>query len=58
MYEHLIETGKVKLLQVQAGEIRAKAVGGVWWLAQAVEVEAGLGYLSICSPAKPEDEYV
>ena len=33
VHEHLVEAGKVALLQVQADEIRVKAVGGVFWLA-------------------------
>ena len=35
IHEHLIEAGRVELLQVQADEIRVKAVGGVFWLASA-----------------------
>ena len=34
VHEHLVEAGRVALLQVQADEIRVKAVGGVFtgWL--------------------------
>lgn len=41
-HEHLIEAGKVALLQVQADEIRVKAVSGVYWLASAMEVRSRL----------------
>jgi hypothetical protein len=40
VHEHLVEAGKVALLQVQADEIRVKAVGGVFWLASAMEVRS------------------
>ena len=42
VHEHLVEAGKVALLQVQADEIRVKAVGGVFWLASAMEVRSRL----------------
>ena len=42
VHEHLIEAGKVALLQVQADEIRVKAVGGIYWLASAMEVRSRL----------------
>ena len=42
VHEHLVEAGKVALLQVQADEIRVKAVGGVYWLASAMEVRSRL----------------
>jgi transposase-like protein len=42
VHEHLIEAGKVSLLQVQADEIRVKAVGGIYWLASAMEVRSRL----------------
>jgi transposase-like protein len=42
VHEHLLEAGKVALLQVQADEIRVKAVGGVFWLASAMEVRSRL----------------
>ena len=34
--------GKVALLQVQADEIRVKAVGGIYWVASAMEVRSRL----------------
>lgn len=42
VHEHLVENGRVHLLQVQADEIRVKAVGGVYWLASALEVRSRL----------------
>lgn len=42
VHEHLIEAGKVALWQVQADEIRVKAVGGIYWLASAMEVRSRL----------------
>lgn len=42
VHEHLIEAGKVALLQVQADEIRVRAVGGIYWLASAMEVRSRL----------------
>jgi hypothetical protein len=37
-----LEAGRVTLLQVQADEIRVKAVGGIFWLACALEVRSRL----------------
>lgn len=42
VHEHLAEAGKVSLRQVQADEIRVKAVGAVYWLASAIEVRSRL----------------
>jgi transposase-like protein len=42
VHEHLVEAGRVRLLQVQADEIRVKAVVGVYWLASALEVRSRL----------------
>jgi transposase-like protein len=49
IHEHLIEAGRVELLQVQADEIRVKAVGGVFWLASAIEVRSRLRLGSVIS---------
>ena len=49
VHEHLIEAGRVELLQVQADEIRVKAVGGVFWLASAMEVRSRLWLGSVIS---------
>ncbi len=37
-----VEAGRVELLQLQAEEIRLKAVGGIYWLASALEVRSRL----------------
>ena len=42
VHQHLIEAGRVALLQVQADEIRVKAVGAVYWLASAMELRSRL----------------
>jgi hypothetical protein len=49
IHEHLIEAGRVELLQVQADEIRIKAVGGIFWLASAIEVRSRLWLGSVIS---------
>ena len=49
VHEHLVEAGKVALLQVQADEIRVKAVGGIYWLASAMEVSSRLWLGSVIS---------
>jgi hypothetical protein len=40
--EHLVEAGGVELSQVQADELRVRVVGGVMWLATALEVRSRL----------------
>jgi transposase-like protein len=42
VHEHLVEAGNVELLQVQADELRVRVVGGVMWLATALEVRSRL----------------
>ena len=42
VHEHLIEAGRVQLLQVQADEIRVKAVSAIFWVACAMEVRSRL----------------
>lgn len=42
VHEHLVGARSVALLQVQADEIRVKAVGGIYWLASAMEVGSRL----------------
>ena len=49
VHEHLVEAGKVALLQVQADEIRVKAVSGIYWLASAMEVSSRLWLGSVIS---------
>jgi transposase-like protein len=42
VHEHLVEAGQVELSQVQADELRVRVVGGVLWLAGALEVRSRL----------------
>ena len=42
VHEHLVEAGRVELSQVQADELRVRVVGGVMWLASALEVSTRL----------------
>ena len=42
VHEHLVEGGHVELEQVQADELRVRVVGGVMWLASALEVSSRL----------------
>jgi transposase-like protein len=42
VHEHLVQAGRVELGQVQADEIRARAVGDVLWLASAIAVPSRL----------------
>lgn len=52
VHEHLIEAGKVQLLQVQADEIRVKAVGRIFWLACALEVNSRLWLGGVISESR------
>ena len=42
VHEHLVQGGRVELGQVQADELRVRAVGGVLWLASAIAVPTRL----------------
>lgn len=42
VHEHVVGAGRVELSQMQADEIRVKAVGGVFWLASAIEARSRL----------------
>ena len=42
VHEHLVQAGHVELGQVQADELRVRAVGGVVWLASALAVPSRL----------------
>ena len=42
VHERLVEAGNVELSQVQADELRVRVVGGVMWLASALEVGSRL----------------
>jgi transposase-like protein len=52
LHEHMVEAGKVALVQVQADEIRVKAVGAVYWLACALEVRSRLWLGGVISPRR------
>lgn len=54
LHEHLVEAGRVRLLQVQADEIRVKAVGSIYWLASAMEVASRLWLGSVVSKSRDE----
>lgn len=42
VHRHLVEAGQVTLGQVQADELRVRAVGGIVWLAMAISVTSRL----------------
>ena len=42
VHEHVVQAGQVELGQVQADELRVRAVGGVLWLATALAVSSRL----------------
>ncbi len=42
VHEHLVQAGNVELSLVQADELRVRVVGGVMWLATALEVKSRL----------------
>jgi transposase-like protein len=42
VHEHLVQAGRVELGQVQADELRVRAVGGMFWLASALAVPSRL----------------
>ena len=52
VHEHLIEAGRVQLLQVQADEIRVKAVGAIFWVACAMEVRSRLWLGGVVSESR------
>src|SRR5215207_1761175 len=52
VHEHLIEAGRVHLLQVQADEIRVKAVRGIFWLACALEGRSRLWLGGVVSESR------
>ena len=43
VHEHLVQGGRAELAQVQADELRARAVGGVLWLASALSAPRATG---------------
>jgi transposase-like protein len=52
VHEHLVQAGRVDLGQVQADEIRVRAVGGVLWLASAIVVSSRLWLGGVVSPTR------
>jgi transposase-like protein len=52
VHEHLIQAGRVDPGQVQADEIRVRAVGGVLWLASAIAVSSRLWLGGAVSPTR------
>jgi transposase-like protein len=52
VHEHLVQAGRVELGQVQADEIRVRAVGGVLWLASALAVPSRLWLGGVVSPTR------
>jgi hypothetical protein len=52
VHEHLIQAGRVELGQVQADEVRVRAVGGVLWLASAIAVASRLWLGGVVSPTR------
>ena len=52
VHEHLIQAGRIELGQVQADEIRVRAVGGVLWLASAIAVPSRLWLGGVVSPSR------
>ncbi len=52
VHEHLVQAGRVELGQVQADEIRVRAVGDVLWLASAMVVSSRLWLGGVVSPTR------
>ena len=52
VHEHLVQSGRVELGQVQADELRVRAVGGVLWLASAIAVPSRLWLGGVVSTAR------
>lgn len=55
VHEHLVEAGRVELSQVQADELRVRVVGGVLWLAGALEVRSRLWLGGVVSLRRDRD---
>jgi transposase-like protein len=52
VHEHLVQAGRVELGQVQADEVRVRAVGGVLWLASAIAVPSRLWLGGVASATR------
>jgi transposase-like protein len=55
VHEHVVEAGQVDLLQVQADEIRVKAVGSIFWMACAIEVKSRLWLAGVVAGSRDRD---
>jgi hypothetical protein len=55
VHEHLVEAGRVELGQVQADELRVRTVGGVMWLASALEVRSRLWLGGVISVSRDRE---
>ncbi len=55
VHEHLIEAGGVQLLQVQADEIRVKALSAIFWVACAIEVRSRLWLGGVVSKSRDRE---
>ena len=52
VHEHLVQAGRVDLGQVQADELRVRAVGGILWLASAIALPSHLWLGGAVSPSR------
>jgi transposase-like protein len=55
VHQHIVEAGRVELGQVQADELRVRVVGGVMWLAGALEVKSRLWLGGVVSLSRDRD---
>lgn len=55
VHEHLVQAGGVELSQVQADELRVRAVGGIFWLASALEVRSRLWLGGVISVSRDRE---
>lgn len=55
VHEHMVEAGRVELGQVQADELRVRVVGGVVWLAAALEVRSRLWLGGVVSVSRDRE---
>ncbi len=55
VHEHMVEAGQVELSQVQADELRVRTVGGVMWLASALEVRSRLWLGGVISVSRDRE---
>src|SRR3982750_873778 len=55
VHEHVVQSGRVELGQVQADELRVRVIGGVTWLAGALAVESRLWLGGVVSVSRDRD---